>query len=656
MRKLRSILATNIALLAILMAALIITSLYLFARQRTREATRQRLLDIVSLAVMQVDVDLHSTLTDPAQEGNADYLKIQRQLQAIRDIDPELVYVYSLRYQREPAPDGQVVFIVDAETDPEEVSHLGDVYYELDVETMQKISLLGEPSVEEDFYTDRWGTWLTAYAPLYTSGGRRDAVLGIDMSVDTVISYERQFLWVSLLIFLLITPAMAGLGWLFGNGLSRPLNQLTEGAKRVREGDLNYRVAVGDTGVGGLRPAEFEELAGDFNAMTSQLAETVGDLENRVAQRTQELEQRTAYLEATAQLSGMLSTILDQSELITVAVEQIRQRLDLYYVGLFLLDEKREWAILQAGTGTAGEAMLQRGHRLRVGGGSMIGWSIANAQPRIAQIAEEDRLRLATPELPETRAEAALPLRSRGQVLGALTLQSVSAGAFDEQTLRVLAVMADQVAVALDNARLFTESRQAIEAERRIVGQVGQEGWRQLLRTRSNLGYRWEEERGGQAKLVEGDWSPAMRQAMQTGQVVQDGEQLILPVLVRDMAIGVLRLSRPGSAEADNPGSENPSWSEGEIQTLQAVLIQVAQAIESARLYQSAQSMAQREQLTADATSRIRETLDIETVLRTTILEVQKALSASEVMISLGKPEGDGGNTDSLEAQRQETN
>lgn len=650
MRKLRSILAINIALLAVLMAALIITSLYLFARQRTREATRQRLFDIVSLAAMQVDVDLHTTLTDPAQEGNADYLKIQRQLQAIRDIDPELVYVYTMRYEREPSPDGQVIFIVDAETDPDEVSHLGDVYSEMDVASRQKISTLAEPSVEEQFYTDRWGTWLSAYAPLYTSGGRRDAVLGIDMAVDTVVSYERQFLWISLLIFALVTPLMAGLGWLFGNGLSRPLARLIEGTKRVRAGELDYRVAAGDTGIGGLRPIEFEQLAGDFNAMTSQLSETVSNLGERVIERTKELEQRTAYLEAASQLTGALSTILDQSELISLAVEQIRQRLDLYYVGLFMLDEKREWAILQAGTGEAGKVMLERGHQLRVGGGSMIGWCVANAQPRIAQIAEEDRIRSASPELPETRAEAALPLRSRGQVLGALTLQSTSAGAFDEQTLRVLAVMADQVAIALDNARLFTESQQAIEAERRIIGQVSREGWQQLLRTRPNLGYRWEESSQKGITPVEGDWTPAMRQAMQTGQVTQDGDQLILPVLVRDTAIGVLRLSRPVSA------GNTAEWSEEEVQILQSALTQIAQAIESARLYQSAQSMAQREQLTADVTGRIRETLDIETVLRTAILEVQKAMAASEVMISLGAPHGDGGSTDQLKSPRQETN
>ena len=115
----------------------------------------------------------------------------------------------------------------------------------------------------------------------------------------------------------------------------------------------------------------------------------------------------------------------------------IRERFGLYYVGLFELDPGGEWAILRAGTGEAGSAMLARGHRIRVAEG-MIGWSVEHGQSRVALAADEDAVRLATAELPETRSEAALPLRSRGRVRGALTVQHRQPGAFDPDTLAVL--------------------------------------------------------------------------------------------------------------------------------------------------------------------------------------------------------------------------
>jgi GAF domain-containing protein len=157
------------------------------------------------------------------------------------------------------------------------------------------------------------------------------------------------------------------------------------------------------------------------------------------------------------------TSYLEAEALIQQVTDLIKDQFGLYYVGLFVVDERNEWAELRAGTGEAGQKMLAREHRLRVGDG-MIGWSIANAQARVALDTGTDAVRFDNPDLPDTRSEAAIPMRSRGRVLGALSVQSTKGAAFDQDTIVVLQTMADQVAVAVDNARLFAAAQEALEA------------------------------------------------------------------------------------------------------------------------------------------------------------------------------------------------
>ncbi|MBN1977126.1 MAG: HAMP domain-containing protein, partial [Anaerolineae bacterium] len=161
----------------------------------------------------------------------------------------------------------------------------------------------------------------------------------------------------------LVMAALAGLlGIFMARRLSVPLQTLTETAGRVAEGEMDLQAAL-------IGPAEVVDLASAFNSMTSQLRELIGNLEERVAQRTRDLEQRTVYLEASAEVARAASSILDVDQLIQQAVELIHQRFDLYYVGLFLVDEVGQWAVLRAGTGEAGQVMLARSHRIKVGEG-----------------------------------------------------------------------------------------------------------------------------------------------------------------------------------------------------------------------------------------------------------------------------------------------
>jgi GAF domain-containing protein len=173
-------------------------------------------------------------------------------------------------------------------------------------------------------------------------------------------------------------------------------------------------------------------------------------------------------LTTAAEVSRAASSILAPAKLLPEVVNLIRDRFNFYYAGLFLLDEGGEYAVLRAGTGQAGRQMLEMGHKLEVGGPSMIGWCTAHGKARIALDVGQEAVRFENPLLPETRSEMALPLISRGRVIGAMTIQSTKPAAFSEEDITVLQTMADQLANGIENARLFQETQYLAQRERTI--------------------------------------------------------------------------------------------------------------------------------------------------------------------------------------------
>ncbi len=421
----------------------------------------------------------------------------------------------------------------------------------------------------------------------------------------------------------LILGVMAGalivsgfLAFVVERSISRPVVELRSGAESFAQGNLQATIPT--TG-----SDELSVLAQTFNRMASDLAASYAELEARVEQRTRDLARRSSYLLAAADVSRAATQILDADRLIEQSVEIIRDRFDLYYVGLFWVDERGEWAVLRAGTGEAGRMMLARGHRIRVGEG-MIGWSIANVQARIALRAASDAVRQAAVELPETRSEAAIPLRSRGKVIGALTVQDDEYDAFDEAAVAVLQVMADQLAVAIDNARLFAESQSTLQALRSASGEVTAAAWERVSQRQSGLA---SAAHGGLVKL-DGEWKQPMVQAARSGERVQeDMRNLTVPIKARDAVIGVVRLSKPESGG---------DWSSQELSMVNVLVDRLGVTLESARLYEDTQRRAASERLLSDVTARIRGTLDVDTVLRTAVQELQRLLALDSAEVYMG--------------------
>ncbi len=417
-----------------------------------------------------------------------------------------------------------------------------------------------------------------------------------------------------------------GVSLIVARSIATPLAELAKTATQIAAGDLERTAPV-------QGEDEIATLALAFNSMTAQLRGMIGRLEERVTERTQELERRSRYLEATTEVMRTAATVLDLELLMQQVVDDIRQQFDLYYVGLFLVDEQGQWAVLQAGTGEAGRALLDRGHRHRVGEG-MIGWCIAHAEPRVARQVEQDTVHQTTPELPETRWEAALPLRSRGRVLGALTVQHTSAIEFDQEAILVLQALADQVAAAIDNARLFAERQQALEAVQRAYGELSSQAWRRILQMQPNLGFRSSEEGISRAENL---WRPEMEQALRLGRTVQGREPagerrytLAVPIRVRGQVIGVLDTCKPAEAG---------EWTEDEIALMEAIADQLDAALESARLYQETQRRAAREFAIRRVTEQMRRAVDVEAILQNTVTELAAALGVPRAYVRLGTEE-----------------
>lgn len=215
---------------------------------------------------------------------------------------------------------------------------------------------------------------------------------------------------------------------------------------------------VGREGVLGTLAVSLHQPGRVFTEHDLNVLQTFADQATIAFEKDRLLEQvqrRTVQLQTAAHVSRAVSSILDMDQLVKESVNLIRNRFDFYYVGLFLVDEDGKFAVLCAGTGEAGQTMLESGHKLKIGGESMIGQCVARGQARIALDVDQETGRFDNPLLPDTRSEMALPLISRGEIIGALTVQSTKMGAFSEEDIAALQAMADQIANTIVNARQF---------------------------------------------------------------------------------------------------------------------------------------------------------------------------------------------------------
>jgi GAF domain-containing protein len=265
--------------------------------------------------------------------------------------------------------------------------------------------------------------------------------------------------------------------------------------------------------------------------------------------------------------------------------------------------------------------MLARGHRLKVGQVGIVGHVAATRQPRIALDVGKDAVFFNNPDLPETRSEMALPLIAGERVIGVLDVQSTQPAAFSEEDVATLQILADQVALAIENARLLEDSQKAYQEIQTLLGD----------QTRRN----WQERLGNQSLAFTYDLGRVIPRTPQSGpehpmgaQAPQDKVMVEYPIELRGQQLGKIFLQRPASYG---------EWTEAERGLLSKVASQVALALENARLVEMIQDRARREELINHIVARTQASLDLETVLRTAVQEVGRAMRVSKIQIRLSE-------------------
>ena len=354
--------------------------------------------------------------------------------------------------------------------------------------------------------------------------------------------------------------------------------------------------------------AQSRELARELEA------ERAG-LENTVKDRTRALARRARYLETTAVVARDATAELDLRELLSRIVMSVSEQFGFYHTGLFFLEPAGDWLALQAASSEGGQKMLERGHRLAVGEG-IVGYTAQRAECRVALDVGEDAVFFDNPDLPETRSEVALPLQARGEVIGVLDVQSIEPQAFSEEDVIALEALADQVAVAISNARLISETQQALEAERRAYGETGRKAWQALLNSRPDLAYRYE-----------GNGVRALGQQSASRETSEELPTVHMPIAYLDQQLGTISAQKPADAGA---------WTEPEIELMEALIEQLGLALDSARLYEDTRRRAARDRLLGTISTRMRETLDVDVVLQTAIRDIGQALNIAEVEVRMG--------------------
>lgn len=226
--------------------------------------------------------------------------------------------------------------------------------------------------------------------------------------------------------------------------------------------EMALPLVIGDEAIGALTVQSTEEAAfheEDIDALQTMADQLAVAIQNAKLHRQQ--ERRSRLLNAANRVGKEVASILDLDQLLPQTVNIICEAYGLYYAGVFLLDDKGGYAVLRAGYGKAGKAMLAEGHKLRVGTDSMIGACVALGEARIALDVGEERVHFKNPHLPHTRSEMALPLIYGGRTLGAVTIQSSEERAFSDDDITTLLTMAEHLAVAINNAHLIDELKEA---------------------------------------------------------------------------------------------------------------------------------------------------------------------------------------------------
>ncbi len=430
---------------------------------------------------------------------------------------------------------------------------------------------------------------------------------------------------------LLVGAVLIVATYLLARQIARPVLAISKAAEQVATGNLSVSAPV-------MTRDEIGTLAATFNNMAVQLRELVGGLEQRVSERTSQLvetsrlsERRAKDLQAVSDVARAASTEQNLENLFKLVTQLVSDRFGFYHVGIFMIDDSHRYAVLRAANSQGGQKMLTAGHKLEVGQVGIVGDVAASGKPRIALDVGRDAIFFSNPYLPETHSEVAIPFRAAGELIGVLDVQSKEVNAFSHENVEVLSTLADQIAVAIQNAQSLMETRKLLSEAQSSIGGYTRESWRMLQSPGRLIGYQLS---GSSLKSLEKPLDdPEFDRAITQGETILSQapgkiSQLIIPIRLRGQVIGALTLRLPHERQ----------WSDDEIDLAKAVVERLSLAFETATLMQATQYRANLERVTTEITGRISSSTRVESILQIAAQELSRVLGGSEVLVQVESP------------------
>lgn len=358
----------------------------------------------------------------------------------------------------------------------------------------------------------------------------------------------------------------------------------------------------------GRRQDKVKDLIEQLRARESEMLLQQQELEKRVDERTSRLSRKTEQLRSASYIARQTAEIQDLSAILNNVANLVTDQFGFYHTGIFLINETGDQAILQAASSEGGRQMTENGHALAVGTQGIVGYVAAHKKSRIALDVGADAVFFNNPYLPMTRSEAAIPLMIRNKVLGILDIQSDKPQAFSMEDLDVLETLADQVAIAIENARLLDESQAALMQLEALTTLRTRDAWSQKLSNRQRvftytpLGLRAEKPRQSASNSVE------------------------VPLNLRGQRIGKISIAR----------RNNETINKLEEDLVTEVANQAGLAIDNIRLLEDATQRAKQEQIVGRLASRFSQSLNIDALLQTAARELGQLPDVAEVSVLIG--------------------
>lgn len=614
--------AITISMLAFGLAVSAIASevFYLNFSNQVQKDIKLRLRNIADISAIQLNPEELATIVDRTDLENEFYIKYQKELSDIINVNNDVINIYTIRQNK----DGIIYFYMDAGDSNYVPDPPGVIPYQQPSDLLMKT--FASPSntvVEKDIYTDEFGSVISAYVPLYKQDGSLESILGVDMNADTVLNAEKDATRNILIYFGLSIPLISLLAWFLGHRFSRPSIALSTVSGQIANmSERGFQIIP--TSLAGNSKEAFE-LIQAFNKISKELNDLIQNLEERVAERTTRLENESALsekrakqFEAITRISSDIVSVQNLQELLPLVSEAISQQFGFYHTGIFLIDPSNQYAVLSAANSEGGKKMIKRHHQLKIGEQGIVGYATSTGNPRVALDVGEDSVYFTNPELPDTHSEMALPLKIGGTIIGALDVQSSESNAFSTEDVNVLSALANQVSLAIQNARLFDQSAKLLSEYEAIQHQYVRETWDRLPQEENFAGFRYSAIGTTQIDINEKIRVPENKTY----------NEITTPITIRGETIGLLSIHIP----------QHERVSADQMDLIKAVAERVALSAENARLFEETSSRAARERIISDIAAKIGTSFRTENILRTTATELSRLLNDADIFINLQTP------------------